>query len=237
MRQQLLITTAGAALVAGTVFAAAQGMQRQSPGGEMDKGAPPQGQMQQQPKGQQSQPPGQRKGPKEQTQGQGQREQGEAPKQQQKSQTQGQGQREQGQAPKQQQQKDQTQGQGQREQGPAPKQQMQKQDQQPQQGQQPKGQQQQGAQQGQTGGVTLTVEQRTRIRETVLRGSGGPRVTNVNFQINVGTVVPRSVRAVAVPQLIVEIHPAWRGYLYFIVGERIIIVEPDTYRIVAILVV
>jgi len=67
--------------------------------------------------------------------------------------------------------------------------------------------------------------------------SSAPRVTNVNFSINVGTVVPRTVRVVAVPDTIVRIHPAWRGYRYFVYNDEIIIVEPDTLRIVAVLVV
>ena len=51
-------------------------------------------------------------------------------------------------------------------------------------------------------------------------------------------MVPRTgVTLVAVPAPLVEIHPAWRGYVYFIVGERIIIVEPTSYKIVAVLVV
>ena len=45
------------------------------------------------------------------------------------------------------------------------------------------------------------------------------------------------MKLVAVPPTLVEIHPAWRGYMYFIVGDRIIIVEPDSHRIVAVLVV
>ena len=111
------------------------------------------------------------------------------------------------------------------------------------------GTQQQGAQQGSgtqqqqttgsapsSGGVTLTSEQKTQIRSTVLTGNA-PRVTNVNFSISVGTVVPRTVRVVAVPDTIVRIHPAWRGYRYFVYNDEIIIVEPDTLRIVAVLVV
>jgi len=86
-----------------------------------------------------------------------------------------------------------------------------------------------------SGNVTLTTEQRTTIRQTVLKG--GNRVSNVNVSINVGTVVPRSVKLVTVPTTIIEIHPAWRGYVYFIVDERIIIVEPQTKKIVAVLVV
>jgi hypothetical protein len=67
--------------------------------------------------------------------------------------------------------------------------------------------------------------------------NNAPRVTNVNFNIRVGTVVPRSVRVVAVPATLVEIEPAWRGYMYFVHGDQIIIVEPDTLRIVAVLAV
>jgi hypothetical protein len=60
----------------------------------------------------------------------------------------------------------------------------------------------------------------------------------VNFSISVGTVVPRDrVRAVVLPPVLVEIYPRWRGFLYFIVGERIIIVHPQSYKIVAVIVV
>lgn len=83
--------------------------------------------------------------------------------------------------------------------------------------------------------VTLNTEQKQRIRTTVLRAGNAPRVTNVNFSINVGTVVPRTVRVVAVPPTLVEIHPAWRGFLYFVHGDQIVIVEPGTLRIVAVI--
>jgi hypothetical protein len=83
--------------------------------------------------------------------------------------------------------------------------------------------------------VTLTSEQRTRIRETVLVGRSVPRVRNVNFSINVGVAVPRSVHLVRVPSLIVEYHPDWRGFMYFVYEDEIIIVDPNTHRIVAVL--
>ena len=83
--------------------------------------------------------------------------------------------------------------------------------------------------------TTITTEQRTRIRETVLRPGNAPRVSNVNFQINIGVVVPRTVRVAPLPVTIVEIQPSWRGYMYFIVDDEIIIVEPGTLRIVAVI--
>jgi hypothetical protein len=82
--------------------------------------------------------------------------------------------------------------------------------------------------------VSLTTEQKTTIRQKVLTSSA-PRVTNVNFDIKVGTVVPRTVRVVPLPTTIVEIEPEWRGYMYFVSGDEIIVVEPGTLRIVAVL--
>src|SRR4029077_20936876 len=75
-----------------------------------------------------------------------------------------------------------------------------------------------------------------KIRQTVLTGSA-PRVTNVNFDIKVGTVVPRTVRVAPLPVTIVEIEPQWRGYMYFVYNDEIIVVEPGSLRIVAVLIV
>lgn len=87
--------------------------------------------------------------------------------------------------------------------------------------------------------VQLSTQQRTRIKNVVLAGRGsGPRVTHVNFDVRVGTVVPRgSVEIVPVPETLVDIEPAWRGFLYFIYGEEVVIVDPDTLAIVAVVTV
>jgi hypothetical protein len=60
-------------------------------------------------------------------------------------------------------------------------------------------------------------------------------VTNVNFSISVGTTVPRTVRFAPLPPILVEVYPDWRSYEYFIVQEQIVIVEPGSLRIVAVL--
>jgi hypothetical protein len=82
--------------------------------------------------------------------------------------------------------------------------------------------------------VSLTTEQKTTIRTKVLTNAA-PRVTNVNFDIHVGTVVPRTVRVAPVPTTIVEIEPAWRGFMYFVHADEIIIVDPHSLEIVAVL--
>jgi hypothetical protein len=84
-----------------------------------------------------------------------------------------------------------------------------------------------------SGSINLTAQQKTEIRTKVL--ASAPKVDKVNFSLNVGTVVPRTVHIVAVPETLVVIHPQWRGYRYFVVGDEIVIVEPDSLKIVAVL--
>jgi hypothetical protein len=83
--------------------------------------------------------------------------------------------------------------------------------------------------------VSLSTEQRTKIRTTVLQQSNAPRVSKVDFNISIGTKVPRTVRHAPLPTTVVEVYPQWRGFLYFIVGDEIVVVEPDTLEIVAVL--
>jgi hypothetical protein len=82
--------------------------------------------------------------------------------------------------------------------------------------------------------VQITPETRTRIREVIDRERRAPRVENPNFEVSIGTRVPRTVRFVAVPQTVVEIEPAWRGFEYFLIGDRMVIIDPRTMEIVAI---
>jgi hypothetical protein len=56
----------------------------------------------------------------------------------------------------------------------------------------------------------------------------------VDFDVHVGTVVPRTVHVVTVPQVIVDVHPQWRGFRYFIVNDQIVIID-SAYHIVAVL--
>jgi Protein of unknown function (DUF1236) len=81
--------------------------------------------------------------------------------------------------------------------------------------------------------VSLTTQQKTTIRNTVI--NSGPKVTNVDFAVRVGTVVPRTVRVAPLPPTLIEIQPAWRGYMYFVYNDEIIVVEPGSLRIVAVI--
>jgi hypothetical protein len=83
--------------------------------------------------------------------------------------------------------------------------------------------------------VNLTPEQKTKIHQVIVSDRSAPRVASVNFQLNVGVAVPRSVRLAPVPVTLVEIQPSWRGFEYFLVGDEIVIVNPRTLEIVAVI--
>ncbi|QQO21667.1 DUF1236 domain-containing protein [Bradyrhizobium diazoefficiens] len=89
---------------------------------------------------------------------------------------------------------------------------------------------------GQAGaGAKLSTEQRTQIT-SVIREEHVRPVTNVNFSISVGTRIPRhGIELHALPSRVVTIYPEWRTYKYILVKDEIVIVNPDTYEIVAVL--
>jgi hypothetical protein len=82
--------------------------------------------------------------------------------------------------------------------------------------------------------VNISVQQRTEIRQTLIK-SGGPRVDHVDFDVRVGVTIPRTVKVAVLPATVVKIYPQWRGYRYFIIDEKIVIVEPDRLVIVYII--
>jgi hypothetical protein len=88
---------------------------------------------------------------------------------------------------------------------------------------------------GQAGaGAKLSGEQRTKIT-TVIKGQHIAPVTNVNFSISVGTRVPRDVSFHPLPTEIVTIYPDWRGYEFILVNDQIVVVNPQTLEIVAVI--
>ena len=81
----------------------------------------------------------------------------------------------------------------------------------------------------------LSEQQRTEIKTTVINGRNAPRVGHVDFDVRVGTVVPRGkIHVVPVPETLVRIEPRWRGLLYFVYEDEIVIVNPRDMHIVAV---
>jgi len=94
----------------------------------------------------------------------------------------------------------------------------------------------QGAGQASGAGVRLSDQQRTRIQQTIIDARNAPRVGHVDFDVRVGTVIPRErIHIVPVPETLVRIEPRWRGLLYFVYADEVVIVNPRDMRIVAVL--
>jgi len=82
--------------------------------------------------------------------------------------------------------------------------------------------------------VNINDQQRTRISTSISHLNVQP-LNNVNFSLAVGTAVPRDVRLQPLPAEVVEIVPQYRGYNFVLVKDEIVIVEPSSYKIVAVL--
>ncbi|WP_050990941.1 DUF1236 domain-containing protein [Bradyrhizobium genomosp. I (2014)] len=82
--------------------------------------------------------------------------------------------------------------------------------------------------------VNINDQQRTRISASISHLNVQP-LTNVNFSLSVGTVVPRDIRLQPLPAEVVEIVPQYRGYNFVLVKDEIVIIEPSTYKIVTVL--
>ena len=82
--------------------------------------------------------------------------------------------------------------------------------------------------------AALSTEQHVKFRETI-RGEKVERLTNVAFLITVGEAVPRTVHRYRFPVSVMEYAPQYRGYEYILVGDEIVVVDPRTMRIVAVI--
>jgi hypothetical protein len=82
--------------------------------------------------------------------------------------------------------------------------------------------------------VPMSTEQNVKFRET-MKGEKAERLTNVRFSISIGEEVPRSVHYYRLPARIVEYAPQYRDFDYILVGDDILILDPRTHRIVAVI--
>ena len=83
------------------------------------------------------------------------------------------------------------------------------------------------------GAAKLSDEQRTKITGIIRQHKVAP--AHLNVSVRVGTRVPDSVHFYPLPVEVVAIYPEWRGYDYILVGDEILVIDPHTHEIVAIL--
>jgi len=87
--------------------------------------------------------------------------------------------------------------------------------------------------QGAAGSAKLSTDQRSKITTIFKQKKVEP--AHLNVSVRVGTRIPDSVHFYPVPSEVVVIYPEWRGYDYILVGDEILIIDPRTHEIVAIL--
>jgi hypothetical protein len=88
---------------------------------------------------------------------------------------------------------------------------------------------------GKGSSANLSGEQRPKVQSAFKSHKSAS--VNVNVDVRVGAVVPRSVTLVAVPQDVVILVPGWERYRYIVIGDTVCIVDPDTFEIVDVIVV
>jgi outer membrane biosynthesis protein TonB len=82
--------------------------------------------------------------------------------------------------------------------------------------------------------AAMTTEQNVKFRET-LRAEKTERLTGVQFSISIGDEVPATVRFHRLPARIVEYAPQYRDFDYILVGDDILVLDPRSHRIVAVI--
>jgi hypothetical protein len=103
----------------------------------------------------------------------------------------------------------------------------------------------------QKSGVPVSEDQHSQVKTAIARASA-PRVDRreLHFCVSIGARVPQSVHIVALPDEIVQILPQYRGFDYFIISYRtkdpggadyffvkdeLVIIDPKTLEIDAII--
>lgn len=81
--------------------------------------------------------------------------------------------------------------------------------------------------------VTISERQRNDILSKVKNMRAG-RIQTVDFHVAVGSAVPRSDAVYPVPADIVGVAPQLAGLAYLLIADNLIVVDPSTYVIVAV---
>jgi hypothetical protein len=80
----------------------------------------------------------------------------------------------------------------------------------------------------------ITAEQENKIRDSV-KNAKVDHVAKLAIPMTVGAEVPRNLHFYPFPKEVAEIAPEYGGYFYVVAAEKIVVIDPLSYRIVAIL--
>jgi type III secretory pathway component EscV len=82
--------------------------------------------------------------------------------------------------------------------------------------------------------VEVTPEQETEIHDVVVQENVDK--VEIDFDLSVGVAVPPTITLHPVPVRVIELVPAYEGFMFFLLADgRIVIVDPGTMQVVLIL--
>jgi hypothetical protein len=83
-------------------------------------------------------------------------------------------------------------------------------------------------------GKKLEAKQRTVVKETIVKRNVRP--VKVNFSINVGAAIPRSVTLYDLPPVLIEYEPSYSRYKFIMTDDdTILVIDPETWTIVDVI--
>jgi hypothetical protein len=85
-----------------------------------------------------------------------------------------------------------------------------------------------------TGSINISAEQKTVIKNTIVETKVKP--VDVDFKVKVGVNVPSTVVLHPLPPKVIELVPAYRDYVYFLLADgTIVIVDPGSHDVVYVI--
>lgn len=80
----------------------------------------------------------------------------------------------------------------------------------------------------------ITLEQQEKIRDSI-KTAKVDHVAKLAIPLEVGAEVPRNLHFYPFPKEVSEIAPEYGNFFYVVAAEKIVVIDPLSYRIVAIL--
>ena len=80
----------------------------------------------------------------------------------------------------------------------------------------------------------ISSEQEAKIVEAV-RGANVDHAAKMEITLRVGAEIPRNLHFYPFPKEVAEIAPEYGNYFYVVASRKIVVIDPLSYRIVAIL--
>ncbi|KRR27653.1 DUF1236 domain-containing protein [Bradyrhizobium retamae] len=82
--------------------------------------------------------------------------------------------------------------------------------------------------------VSLTQEQRDKLR-AIFSSAGGPKIDRPNFEMMIGTSVPRQTELADLPPEATQVLNGYWGSQYIIAGKDLVVVDQNSRRVAAII--